>query len=75
MIGGDDDGLATVDTPVVPIDLDIAERNIVRFQRCCDEHGIAARPHIKTQSCRASPRRRSLPAPSASPARRSAKRK
>ncbi|TVQ32211.1 MAG: D-TA family PLP-dependent enzyme [Geminicoccaceae bacterium] len=38
----------TVDTPAVLVDLDRAEANIDRFQRYCDEHGLKARPHIKT---------------------------
>jgi len=40
--------LAEVDTPAVLIDLDVAERNIDRFQRYADAHGLAVRPHIKT---------------------------
>lgn len=39
---------ASVDTPFVLVDLDVAERNIARFQTYCDEHGIRLRPHIKT---------------------------
>ncbi len=37
-----------VDTPAAVIDLDLAEANIARFQRYCDGHGLATRPHIKT---------------------------
>ena len=37
-----------VDTPVVVVDLDRAERNIAAFQAYCDEHGLDNRPHIKT---------------------------
>jgi D-serine deaminase-like pyridoxal phosphate-dependent protein len=39
---------ADIETPAVLIDLDVAERNIVRFQAYCDEHGLKLRPHIKT---------------------------
>jgi D-serine deaminase-like pyridoxal phosphate-dependent protein len=35
-------------TPAVVIDLDIAKRNIRRFQDFADRHGFAVRPHIKT---------------------------
>ena len=37
-----------LDTPVVVVDLDAMEDNVRRHQEYCDEHGIAARPHIKT---------------------------
>jgi D-serine deaminase-like pyridoxal phosphate-dependent protein len=37
-----------LDTPVVVVDLDVMEDNVRRHQAYCDEHGIAARPHIKT---------------------------
>ena len=37
-----------LDTPVVTIDLDIMEDTICRAQAYFDQHGIAARPHIKT---------------------------
>lgn len=37
-----------VDTPAVLIDLDIAERNIQKFQAHCDAHSLKLRPHIKT---------------------------
>ncbi|MGC9348494.1 MAG: D-TA family PLP-dependent enzyme [Anaerolineae bacterium] len=40
--------IASLDTPVVIVDLDRAEANIERLQRYLDEHGIANRPHIKT---------------------------
>ena len=40
--------LATIDTPAVLVDLDIAQANIARFQAYADAHGIAVRPHIKT---------------------------
>lgn len=46
--GARTENFADVDTPAVLIDLDIVERNIARFQAYCDEHGIEARPHIKT---------------------------
>ncbi|CAM5766446.1 alanine racemase [Labrys miyagiensis] len=39
---------SSVETPAVLVDLDIAERNISRFQAYCDEHGLKLRPHIKT---------------------------
>ncbi|MFW5678844.1 MAG: D-TA family PLP-dependent enzyme [Pseudomonadota bacterium] len=39
---------ASVDTPAVLVDLDVAEANIDRFQRYCDAYGLKARPHIKT---------------------------
>lgn len=38
----------SIETPAVLVDLDIAERNITRFQAYCDEHGLKLRPHIKT---------------------------
>jgi D-serine deaminase-like pyridoxal phosphate-dependent protein len=38
----------SIETPSVLVDLDIAERNIGRFQAHCDRNGIALRPHIKT---------------------------
>jgi D-serine deaminase-like pyridoxal phosphate-dependent protein len=37
-----------LDTPVLTADLDAVERNIMRMQRYCDEHGLALRPHVKT---------------------------
>lgn len=37
-----------IGTPCAVIDLDRVERNIARFQECCREAGIAARPHVKT---------------------------
>lgn len=37
-----------LDTPAPVIDWNIAERNIIRHQRICDEAGVANRPHIKT---------------------------
>lgn len=39
---------ASVDTPAVLVDLNIAENNIRRFQEHCDTHGLRLRPHIKT---------------------------
>lgn len=39
---------ADIDTPSVMVDLDIANQNIEKFQRYCDRHQIALRPHIKT---------------------------
>ena len=35
-------------TPYASVDLDAVERNIVRMQGYCDDHGLACRPHIKT---------------------------
>jgi D-serine deaminase-like pyridoxal phosphate-dependent protein len=40
--------LTAIDTPAVLIDLDIAKRNIQRFQDYADRHGLRVRPHIKT---------------------------
>ncbi|OBZ95772.1 alanine racemase [Pararhizobium polonicum] len=40
--------LQTVNTPAVLVDLDIARRNIARFQAYADAHGLKVRPHIKT---------------------------
>lgn len=40
--------LHDLDTPTPVIDLEIVERNLVRMQTYCDEHGLAVRPHIKT---------------------------
>ena len=37
-----------VDTPAVLVDLDIAERNVVKFQEYCNFHCLKLRPHIKT---------------------------
>lgn len=37
-----------IETPAVLVDLDIARRNIARFQAYADAHGIRVRPHIKT---------------------------
>ena len=37
-----------LDTPSILIDLDRVERNLQRFQRYCDDHRLANRPHIKT---------------------------
>lgn len=37
-----------IDTPAVVIDIDVAQRNIEAFQKYCDQHGLALRPHIKT---------------------------
>ncbi len=39
---------ASLDTPVVTIDLDIVEANIARLQQYLEKHGIQNRPHIKT---------------------------
>ena len=40
--------LTEIDTPAVLVDLDIAKRNIERFQKYADAHGLHVRPHIKT---------------------------
>lgn len=40
--------LATIDTPAVLVDLDVARRNIERFQSYADASGLKVRPHIKT---------------------------
>lgn len=37
-----------IETPAVLVDLEIAKRNIERFQIYANEHGIRVRPHIKT---------------------------
>lgn len=42
------DRFAEIDTPAVLVDMDIARRNIERFQRLADGWGIKVRPHIKT---------------------------
>ncbi|MTH63052.1 D-TA family PLP-dependent enzyme [Paracoccus shanxieyensis] len=43
-----DDLLNSIDTPAVLVDLDVAQRNIQRFQDYARAHGLAVRPHIKT---------------------------
>ncbi len=40
--------LQTLNTPAVLVDLDIARRNIDRFQTYANTHGLTVRPHIKT---------------------------
>jgi D-serine deaminase-like pyridoxal phosphate-dependent protein len=40
--------LENLDTPVPVIDVDIVLRNLTRWQKKCDERGVANRPHIKT---------------------------
>ena len=37
-----------IDTPAVLIDLEVARRNVERYQAYCDGHGLALRPHVKT---------------------------
>jgi D-serine deaminase-like pyridoxal phosphate-dependent protein len=37
-----------IQTPAVLVDIDIAKRNIERFQAYADGHGLKVRPHIKT---------------------------
>ena len=48
MENGLDDRLAGIDTPAVLLDMEIARRNILRFQHLTDSLGMKARPHIKT---------------------------
>ncbi len=50
-------GVDALDTPAVVVDLDVAERNIDRFQAYADRHGLAVRPHIKTHKLPALARR------------------
>ena len=40
-----------VETPAPIVDLDRLERNLSRWQRHCDELGLANRPHVKTHKC------------------------
>jgi D-serine deaminase-like pyridoxal phosphate-dependent protein len=40
--------LAEIQTPAVVVDIDVAKRNIDRFQAYANKHGLAVRPHIKT---------------------------
>jgi D-serine deaminase-like pyridoxal phosphate-dependent protein len=37
-----------IQTPAVVVDIDVAKRNIRRFQVYADSHGLKVRPHIKT---------------------------
>ena len=37
-----------IQTPAVLVDIDIAKRNIERFQAYAEKHGLKVRPHIKT---------------------------
>ncbi|MEP9374345.1 D-TA family PLP-dependent enzyme [Mesorhizobium sp. KR1-2] len=37
-----------IETPAVLVDLDLARRNVEKFQAYADGHGIRVRPHIKT---------------------------
>ncbi len=39
---------ATLDTPAVVVDLDVAERNIANLQAACERKRVGNRPHIKT---------------------------
>ncbi|WHA43452.1 D-TA family PLP-dependent enzyme [Agrobacterium larrymoorei] len=43
-----DQQIAELNTPSVVVDLDIASKNIARFQELADRHGLNVRPHIKT---------------------------
>jgi D-serine deaminase-like pyridoxal phosphate-dependent protein len=42
------DDLNHLNTLAVVVDLDVARRNIARFQAYADAHGLKVRPHIKT---------------------------
>lgn len=37
-----------IDTPAILVNLDLARRNVEKFQAYADQHGLAVRPHIKT---------------------------
>jgi len=37
-----------ISTPAVVVDIDVAARNIRRFQAYADAHGLRVRPHVKT---------------------------
>ena len=62
-------------TPAVAIDLERVEANIARVQAACEAAGLANRPHIKTHKSPSSPACSAMPAPAASPARSSARRR
>jgi D-serine deaminase-like pyridoxal phosphate-dependent protein len=49
--------IASLETPVPVVDLDIAEANMARMQAYADAHGLALRPHIKTHKIPALARR------------------
>lgn len=49
--------LETIETPAVLVDADIADANLLRWQRHCDDLGLANRPHIKTHRASAWARR------------------
>lgn len=40
--------LDELDTPALVVDVERLERNLERWQRYCDETGLANRPHVKT---------------------------
>jgi D-serine deaminase-like pyridoxal phosphate-dependent protein len=40
--------VSDIETPAVIIDQDVVERNLQTWQKYCNRHGIANRPHIKT---------------------------
>ena len=40
-----------LETPFPVVDLDRLERNLTRWQRHCDDLGLASRPHVKTHKC------------------------
>ena len=65
-----------LETPSVLIDLDkMEQQHCQAMQARCDDLGINFRPHIKRTKYLISPAVKSRPAPSASPARKSARRK
>lgn len=37
-----------IETPAILVNLDLARRNVEKFQAYADQHGLAVRPHIKT---------------------------
>lgn len=43
--------LDEVDTPALLVDYGRLERNLVRWQRFCDDHDLRCRPHVKTHKC------------------------
>ena len=40
-----------LETPAPVVDLDRLEENLARWQKRCDELGLACRPHVKTHKC------------------------
>jgi D-serine deaminase-like pyridoxal phosphate-dependent protein len=43
--------LGEIETPAAVVDADRLERNLSLWQRHCDRHGLANRPHVKTHRC------------------------